>query len=491
MDFTSIRNTRGPGRWPHDDQGVELDLESQVFAVVPESENPPARRNDRLFANAPLSAALFDTDSEMDEESATESESSDASSSNEWKGVVAIRGVMHGSSQPKAQTLASPTSMPKGATTKFGNDKYGEHFVLFSHGKFWTVIGILFAWTGLICASDARTTTSFVTVESPIYIDSTFEEVYDVGLVNFQLCFNETTAQRSGCTVHELEVNDVNDKMFQIARSMAFLACLLGGVLAACMTISIVWHSINLKPIGKGLLLTYFCQSFTFLFFDSRVCGMHKCSLSQGSINSIIACFCWILAAIAAARMDAYKDRKMKEREMAERRRKTSKLDRGISNVTHETEDSNESDESMQAVSGRPRREGPKISLICGIDDRRASKAWEARLHRSDDRSAGRRDDRRNGRSRSLNPSSRHLEGTGRTLERLMQAKSVHDSQFGSTDTRPPRVTTMTRHPTSNERITGISPKRPLVGESPGRRALRSHSLPKRSRGIDSRTFDL
>ena len=489
MDFTSKRKIRASGAWAHDD-GVEVDLESQDFAIVPVSENHPSRRNDRSLASPPLNASLFGASSdEYDERSATESESSD-SSSGEWKQVM-TRGMVVESSQPTIQIVALSRQKEK---PKQGIDK-NEHFVLFSHGKFWTIIGILFAWTGLICASDARTTTSFVTVESPIYIDSTFQGAYEVGLLNFKLCFNETTSQMSGCTVHQLDVNDVNDKMFQLARSMAFLACLLGGCLAACMTISIVWQSINLTPIGRGFLLAYFFQSFTFLFFDSKVCSMHKCNLSQGSINSIIACICWILAAIAATRMDAFKERKRKLRELAERSRKASKLDRGVSNVTQQTEASNESSSPRQVVSGRPTREGPKVSLICGIDDSRASKAWEARLHHPDTNHRPARHGQERGmeRSRSLNPSPRHVESSGRTLERLMQAKSVHDSKFAATNTRPPRTTrtTTTGHSTSNQRITRISSNQQLVGESPGRRALRSHSVPKRSRLIDSRTFDL
>lgn len=220
---------------------------------------------------------------------------------------------------------------------------------------------------------------------------------------------------------------------------------------------------------------------------------MHKCYMSQGSINSIIACICWILAAVAAARMDAFKDRKKKEREFAHRRRKASKLDRGISDVTQETDASNESRSSIRAVSGKPRREVPKVSLICGIDDSRASKAWEARLYRCDDRPASRRDDRAMERSRSLTPSSRRVEDGGRTLERLMQAKSRHDLRVDSMSGRPPRTMTamMAGHSTGNQRIARISSQHQKVRESPGRRALRSHSLPKRSHVLDSRTFDL
>ncbi len=132
------------------------------------------------------------------------------------------------------------------------------HFMWTAHGKVWTFAGIALAWTAFACAYQARNTTRFVTVESPIYVDANFEEAFEVGMIKFQLCFNMTSTGRTECSIHDLDGNTVSDKMFQIARSMASLAMLLGGFLATWITSAMFWSSINLVPIGVGFLATYF-----------------------------------------------------------------------------------------------------------------------------------------------------------------------------------------------------------------------------------------
>jgi hypothetical protein len=245
-------------------------------------------------------------------------------------------------SRPEATTEESgktSTTRSKGEVESFHDENL---FMWFPHGTFWTLIGFFFAWAGVVCSYEARNTFRFVTVDSPIYVDTNFEEVYEVGMINFQLCFNETHTGMSGCTIHELASTDVNDKMFQIARSMAFLAILLGGFLAASITIATFWSTINLIPIGFGFLLTYFIQTLTFLLFDSELCALHQCHMAKGTIHSLIGSMCWILASIASARMDAFKYRRIMakalSRKASSQRLKQSNLNRGISDITQRTE---------------------------------------------------------------------------------------------------------------------------------------------------------
>ena len=202
-----------------------------------------------------------------------------------------------------------------------------SHFQWFAHGYFWTIVGILFSWTGFALAMLARRSNTFVTLETPMYIDPVFDTVEHVGLVNLQLCFNETYVDDpalTGCTTHRLDSTDINDSMFQISRILVSLVILLGGFMSAFLTTTLLWSSINLRPIGIGYLFSYFLQSFTFLFFDTNLCAQYTCHVSTGCYYSILASICWIVACVAASRMDVYKldQQEMKQAMLRRLRRK-------------------------------------------------------------------------------------------------------------------------------------------------------------------------
>ena len=199
----------------------------------------------------------------------------------------------------------------------------GEHHLqFFSHGRLWTVVGIVATWIGFAFAYNTFTSTKFVELSTPFYVDPIWNEVTQVGMINLQLCYNETyiidqeeitssmveiSTATSECTIYKLTSDDIDDTMFQASRSMAFLAILVGGFMSFFLTSAIYWHSINLRPIGFGYLLAYFLQSFTFLFFDSTLCEQHGCALSTGGKLSAMASICWIISCVAAARMDSFK----------------------------------------------------------------------------------------------------------------------------------------------------------------------------------------
>lgn len=241
-----------------------------------------------------------------------------------------------------------------------------KHFMWFTHGKLWTMLAIVFAWTGLLCSFQARDTTSFASLEYPIFIDTSYEEVYDVGMVNVQLCLNKTHTGIDDCAVHALGVDSVSDKMFQLARSMAFLAILLGGFLAASITLAVFWSSINLRPVGIGFLITYFLQSLTFLFYDSDLCASHSCHMSKGTAYSIAGSFCWIFAAVASARMDNVRYQQEKARSLFEEKgnigilTKPSNLNREQSDITQQTASSHHTCSTEQdQEEHQPRRNYP------------------------------------------------------------------------------------------------------------------------------------
>ncbi len=481
-------------QWADNKEGIEIDLERQVETFF-QPTRYASTKVERSLAVAPLSAAFFSTivvRNEGGEASNTDSESSDSSSDDENRRMHRLGDV---SSKRRSKLPPSENLTQKKHTEKSENNvvENVEHFLLFAHGKLWTVVGIFFAWTGLVCAHQAKETTRFVTVASPIYVDATFNEVYDVGLINFKLCFNQTRTLMAGCAVHELEVSDINDKMFQLSRSMAFIATLLGGFLAACITVSIFWHSINLRPVGMGFLLAYFFQSFTFLFFDSQLCALHDCHVSDGAIYSVVASFCWIFACLASARMDAFKHRQNKEIvDNIVSRKKPSRFDRGISDITQGTEASYESRPSLGAVRADTKTNGSQLSLICGIEDRRAAKAWDARLAHAE-RPRGWEERRRQEQSFSSNRSQNHSprRSRGKSKEApVCTTRAMDLSREAPTGVGSPRTSAIAVHTASEEKKQTMHSMLQGV-ESPGRRAIRAHSSPKLSRFIDPRKFEL
>ena len=252
------------------------------------------------------------------------------------------------------------------------------HFEFCAHGKVWTTFAVLFTWAGFGLSFAGRQSTEFVKLDVPLYVDPTFNSVSEVGMVNLQLCYNETyVGSQSGCIIYQLQASDVNDRMFQVSRSLAFLATVLGGFLSVFVSAASFWQSINLRPIGIGYLIAYFLQSFSFLFFDSHLCAEHSCQMSQGCYLSIVASVCWILTSIVTSRMDLViekkrkKLRRRKERHSSSRSRSRSpkkrskKLSREISDTTAATSTSTATNRSFE--------------LIEGIDDIEASQAWIAR----------------------------------------------------------------------------------------------------------------
>ena len=182
-----------------------------------------------------------------------------------------------------------------------------NHFQLMSHVMLWTLLGVIFAWLGFLLSYLAVDSTRFVTIELPIYVDPMFEEVSEIGLFKLQLCYSSSHMNTSGCVSHELSSDEVNDAMFQISRSFASLAILLGGFMSVFLTTATFWRTINLRPVGLGLLITYFFQTLTFLFFDATLCHDRICNVSSGGRFSIAASICWFLACLATSRMDKEK----------------------------------------------------------------------------------------------------------------------------------------------------------------------------------------
>ena len=284
-----------------------------------------------------------------------------------------------------------------------------DHIKFLAHGSIWTCLGIFFSWTGFVLAYLARSSTEFVVVDPPIYFDPNFETVSAVGMINLRLCFNESYIGRSGCTTHELSSEDVDDLMFQLSRSVAFLAVLFGGIMSAFLTTTIFWQSINLRPIGGGFMIAYLFQSFAFLFFDANLCDEHKCRVGSGAFCGILATIMWVFACVATSRMDSFKYRQIRrlrrKRARALRRahnssrspspykrpkESKSKLNRKVSTATAATTDTaydrGEDSQHDLDVIRDPRRVRKSFVAIEGIQDIEAAQAWKDRRDESNNR---------------------------------------------------------------------------------------------------------
>ena len=152
-------------------------------------------------------------------------------------------------------------------------------------------------------------------------------------------------ATMDSCHVIRLSNTIIEDTMWEVARVSTSMAIALGGFFCVMMISTLYWESINMKPIAVGLLITYLFQSFSFFFFDSQLCREHSCSLSDGTIMSIVASFCWFVSAMVAILMDVHHTRKLRRLARLERRRlrrlRKKKLQRESSTTTTETNSSN------------------------------------------------------------------------------------------------------------------------------------------------------
>ncbi len=263
------------------------------------------------------------------------------------------------------------------------------HIQWFAHGLMWTCLAIAFGWMGVGFSYAARQSTHFVATKEPMYLDPRYETIPAIGMIQMELCFNRThldiledlndngfllepglelgTQPRTRtvdsapeyndddddddigpsvvdlattpCIIHRLTSDDVHDDvLYQLSRSMAFLAILLGGFITACLTLSIFWKTINLRPIGAGFLVAYFMQSFTFLIFDSNLCKDNMgCKMSRGGACSMVASICWIVACATCARMEKKKIKieARKEAEIEEMLRQRRKSERKTEHQVH------------------------------------------------------------------------------------------------------------------------------------------------------------
>lgn len=208
-----------------------------------------------------------------------------------------------------------PTTAPTSANNKNKDTGKRQHFRMFGHGKLWTLLALICAWSGCICAILSRQSIRFVDLKHPLEVAPIYEPVGSIGMIRMEICYDETmTAGLTGCQTIRLSRDAVNDKVFNLARCLLALGTALGLALTVVLCTSVFWETINLRPIAFGLLLAYFFQSFSLLIFDTEICNEYKCKMAPGSILCVVASVCWLATCAFVAKMDSFKIRSLRVR---------------------------------------------------------------------------------------------------------------------------------------------------------------------------------
>jgi hypothetical protein len=195
-----------------------------------------------------------------------------------------------------------------------------QHIRWWGHGKLWTTVAVLACLAGSALSIATRRSYAFVHLREPLYISPMYYPLYSVGMLQLHICYNTTLTGVTGCQDLELTAEDVQDNMFDISRSFLSLATSMGVFFTIFLSSATFWESINLKPLGFGFLVTYFFQSFSMLFYDTKICSTNKCQMGPGTFMSILASLCWITACVAAAKMDYFKTQARRQRRREARR---------------------------------------------------------------------------------------------------------------------------------------------------------------------------
>jgi hypothetical protein len=220
------------------------------------------------------------------------------------------------------------------------------HFRWWGHGPILTVLSIVCAICGSVLAILSRNSTEFVSLGKPMSLAPIYQDVNALGMINFDVCFNENSLPQSGCQKFKFHSDDVDDSAFEVARVLLTSSARLGTMLTMFLITSAFWESINLKAVGLGFLAVYFAQALSMLFFDSEICHEYDCSLGRGGILCIIASVFWILTCLAIARMDIQKKRLRRRRRR--RAKRAAKAKAALTSILVETlalEDENQENE--------------------------------------------------------------------------------------------------------------------------------------------------
>lgn len=232
--------------------------------------------------------------------------------------------------------------------------KAKPHIGLFPFGVVRTLTPVILSIVATACSIMCKQSTSFVTLERPIYIDAKHNTVSELGLFYMDLCrtneyininvvsgdvtltqveydevdaddlsffysgptilseqtFSNATDQAalgraqtsneaaSDCRKFRLDSTLVQDRLWNTARVFVGFTTGIGFMTTAALIAAIFWKSVNITAVSVAVFVSYLCQSFAFLFYDTTVCRKYLCYRSSGTNLAIIASVCWFFAGI-------------------------------------------------------------------------------------------------------------------------------------------------------------------------------------------------
>jgi hypothetical protein len=248
------------------------------------------------------------------------------------EGITSVTGEMVDESDSIIESPEKPVvDLSKPMDLEPSNATPKTHINPWGHGKLWTLLALLFAWTGCVCAVFTRQSTHFVNLRDPLVMTDNYEPIRELGMIRVQLCYNESIPDNlTGCKIIRFTRNEVEDWKFNLSRSLFTLGSFLGMALSVVLSTSVFWESINLLPVAAGFLLSYLLQSFSMIFFDTDLCHEYKCQMAAGGYLSITTCICWIATLMAVAKMDLFKVQSIWARQRAVLRaeRRAERLER-------------------------------------------------------------------------------------------------------------------------------------------------------------------
>jgi hypothetical protein len=248
------------------------------------------------------------------------------------EGITSVTGPMVDESDSIIESPEKPSNeINKYSDPDLSRTTPKKHINRWGHGKLWTILALLFAWTGCTCAVFTRQSTRFVNLRDPLVITENYEPIRELGMIRVQLCYNESIPDNlTGCKIIRFSRKEVEDWKYNFSRSLFTLGSFLGMALSVVLSTSVVWESINLRPVAAGFLLSYLLQSFSMIFFDTDLCHEYRCQMASGGYLSITSCICWIATLMAVAKMDVFKVQSIRARQRAALRaeRRAERLER-------------------------------------------------------------------------------------------------------------------------------------------------------------------
>lgn len=184
----------------------------------------------------------------------------------------------------------------------------------------------------------------FITLEIPLIPTLSISPIYNVGLFSADVCaatqedliaessmsqhqLNETILndtynpyvdgdflveagpyiefefEGAGCSRIYLENHIASDKNWVYAKVFGSCSIWLGIGSIFSLYMCFCMDGKYLPCVGGIFFVTYLCQVFIYIIFDSNLCVIHYCSLARGGISSMISCMLWLGAGLFLLRL--------------------------------------------------------------------------------------------------------------------------------------------------------------------------------------------